>query len=107
MHVPQYKGLTIDSILEYGRKVEKVRHYLPDDRDIVKLPRQWIVNVIYSIVGDEFRTWVFDQIKSRNDHLAEQNDLMIELDPEIAAAFGQSFNISSKFVISPSGGSHR
>ena len=40
-----------------------------------------------------------DQIKDRNDHLAEQNDLMIELDSEIAAAFGNSHNISSKFEL--------
>ena len=99
MQVPQYKGLTIDTILDFGRKVDLVRHHLPDDRDIAKLPRQWIVNVIYSIVGDDFRRWVSDQIKDRNDHLAEQNDLMIELDSEIAAAFGNSHNISSKFEL--------
>ena len=35
-------------------------------------------------------------MKDRNDQLAEKRDLMIELDPEIAAAFGNSANISSK-----------
>lgn len=91
-----YKGLTIENIVAEGNKVESVRQYLPDDRDISRLPRQWIVNVIYTIVGDDFRQWVSEHIKHRNDHLAEKNDLMIELDPEIAAAFGNSLNISSK-----------
>ena len=36
-------------------------------------------------------------MKDRNDQLAEKRDLMIDLDPEIAAAFGNSANISSKY----------
>ena len=64
---------------------------------MAKLPRQWIINLIYSIVGDEFRTWVSQQVKDRNEQVAEKRDLMIELDPEIAAAFGSSVNISSKY----------
>ena len=83
-------------MLAFGRKVEAVNLHLPDDRDLAKLPRQWIINVIYSLVGDDFRLWVSNLIQNRNDHLAESNDLMIELDPEIATAFRGSFNISSK-----------
>ena len=55
--------------------------------------------MIYSIVGDDFRKWVSKSVKVRNDEVADRRDLMIELDPEIAAAFGNSTNISSKFCI--------
>lgn len=55
--------------------------------------------MIYSLVGDEFREWVSTQCKKRNDQIADKRDLMIELDPEIAAAFGSSVNISSKYHI--------
>ena len=71
---------------------------MPDDRDLSKVPRQWLINVIYSIVGDDFRKWVSVEVKNRNDQLADNQNLMIELDPEIAAAFGSSLNISSKFT---------
>ena len=71
---------------------------MPDDRDLSKVPRQWLINVIYSIVGDDFRKWVSVEVKNRNDQLADNQNLMIELDPEIAAAFGSSLNISSKFI---------
>ena len=54
--------------------------------------------MIYSIVGDNLREWVSQQVKSRNEKLAEKQDLMIELDPEIAPAFGSSLNISSKYL---------
>jgi len=38
-------------------------------------------------------------VKDRNDSLAEKRDLMIAMDPEIAAAFGNSANISSKYIL--------
>ena len=61
-----------------------------------KLPRQWIINVIYSVIGKPFRQWVSEAIKKRNAKLADKRDLMIELDPEIAKAFRSSVNINSK-----------
>ena len=54
------------------------------------------MNLIYSILGDQFREWVSSRIKVRNEKVAENNDLMIELDPKIAEAFKNSLNISSK-----------
>ena len=38
-------------------------------------------------------------IKNRNDLVAENRNLIIELDPEIANAFSQSINIGSKLGI--------
>ena len=37
--VPQYEGLDIDSILEEANKDERVKTFLPDDRDMHKVPR--------------------------------------------------------------------
>ena len=96
LHVPMYKTLTVDTILEYGRRFDQVKQYLPDERDMAKLPRQWVINVVYSLCSEDFREWVSLQVKDRNDRVAEKRELMIELDPEIAAAFGNSANISSK-----------
>ena len=96
MHVPMYKGLTIDSILAEGRKCPEVENYLPDEKDLHRLPRQWLANVIYTIVGEEFQHWVTECIRNRNDHIAEKQNLIVELDPVIAAAFNNSLNISSK-----------
>ena len=39
LHVPMFKGLTIESILERGRQDPRVVAHLPDERDIVRLPR--------------------------------------------------------------------
>jgi hypothetical protein len=101
MYVPLYKGLSIENIMEVGLKHELVSQYLPDERDMHRLPRQFIVNIIFTIVQDPFKLWVKERIKARNDTVAENRSLIIDLDPEIAAAFRNSVNISSKqFVFS-------
>jgi hypothetical protein len=70
---------------------------LPDEADLAKLPRQWVINLVNSLVGQPFSSWVGQQIEQRNSVLAAKNDLMIDLDPEIAKAFHTSTSISSKF----------
>ena len=62
-----------------------------------KVPRQWLINVVYTIIGEPFSAWVNVEIVSRNDKLAEKQNLLISMDPEIAKAFHASVNISSKF----------
>ena len=61
--------------------------YLPDKRDLHRLPRQFIVNVLHTKVGEPIRLMVKEAIKARNDMVAENRNLIIELDPEVANAF--------------------
>ena len=55
------------------------------------------MNVTYTLMGEKFKNWVHEIIKERNDKVAENRKLIIELDPDVAAAFRDSVNISSKF----------
>ena len=68
---------------------------MPDDRDIHRLPRGWCFSLVFTVVGSEFQVWVDEQIKLRNDKLAEENNKMILVEPSIAALFEESQNISS------------
>ena len=92
---PHYEGLSIKNILEFASKDARVPKYLPDDRDIDKVPRQWIVNICYTILGKPFADWVGESIAHRNQKVAEKQDLLLDLDPEILKAFHQSKNIST------------
>ena len=67
LHVPAYEGLTVEAILDIGQQHAEVRRHLPDERDIRRLPRQWIINVVYSLIGDSFRNWVSTLVRTRND----------------------------------------
>lgn len=56
--------------------------------------------MLFTVVGKPISDLVKKSIKERNDTVAENRNLIIELDPEIAAAFAKSINISSKLTAS-------
>ena len=89
--------MTTENLLNIRGDYPQLSEYFPEERDLPKIPRAWLANVIYTIVGDQFNQWVQERIRERNDRVASNHDLMIELDPAIARAFEASTMISSKY----------
>ena len=56
--IPQYKGLTIDKIAAFVAPKNVVADYLPDVKELPKLPKQWISNVCHTLLGTTFSDWV-------------------------------------------------
>ena len=57
--VPYYEGLTIETMLEFASDYDKVSQALPSEsREVMKLPRAYVANVIYTLVGQAFADWV-------------------------------------------------
>ena len=52
--------------------------------------------MIYSIVGNVFAKWVEARMNARNDKLKAEQDMMIDMDPEIAEIFKASQSVSGK-----------
>ena len=95
-HVPQYKRLSIDKIMEFLADKPMVDVYFPDEPDMPKVPKQWIVNVCAAVLGNVFKQWVAEQIEERNAEMADKRDLMIAMDPHMAAKFQASTHMSRK-----------
>ena len=51
----------------------------------------------YSVIGEDFRIWVKDLVTERNEDITNKKQLMISMDPDIAAAFSASTAVSSKY----------
>ena len=97
LYAPQYESLGISQVFNYIKTMEKgIIDYLPDERDCYRLPRQYMLNLVYTLSGETFANWVQSNIAERNNELAAKQDLMIEMDPQIAKAFAESTQISSK-----------
>ena len=87
LFVPLYKGLSVHNFLDKLKDFPQVEAYLPDEEDRHRLPRQWVINIFNSVVGRPFAKWAHSIISERNESMAEKNDLMIAMDPEIAQLF--------------------
>lgn len=96
LYVPFYEGLNIDTFIKKALQFPGLKDYLPDGPDMDRIQRQWLINVIHTIVGNDFSEWVQRQVDARNDKVTEKQSLSLEMDPEIAQAFYDSKQVSSK-----------
>ena len=61
--VPHFEGLSIDNMLAYAAQFTEVMRALPIVRkEILKLPRSYIANLLYTIVGEPFATWIYAKV---------------------------------------------
>ena len=99
IHIPQYEGLGVKEILRFlDDNHPNIFIYLPErEIELPKTPKQWIGNVISSMLGDRFNSWVQQQVNLRHDKVADKKDLMIQMDPDIAKVFLESKAVSSTF----------
>jgi len=51
--IPQYEGLSIADLLDYAKQYQSVMQALPPELEIKKLSRQYIANVIYTLVSEK------------------------------------------------------
>ena len=52
--------------------------------------------MLYSLLQDDFSDWVRKLIDARNKKVTVSHNLLIDMDPDIAAAFAASTAVSSK-----------
>jgi hypothetical protein len=55
--------------------------HLPILKELEKIPKQWLCNLLYSVIGDDFARWVSERIKERNERVTVLRDLNINIDP--------------------------
>jgi len=97
--IPQFEGLTFEAILEYARNRPDVMRCLPVvEKEIDKLPRQYLANIVYTKVGKPFFDWVDNKIQARNAKVTNDKDLIIEMDEDIARVFQASTAVSGKSI---------
>ena len=68
--------------------------YLPAAKEVEKLPKQYLVNLVFAVIGDNFKAWVHERIQQRNAKVTVEKDLMINFDQEVATAFLNSTAVS-------------
>jgi hypothetical protein len=85
--VPQFDGLAIQQIFGFAANSPEVQNALPPSKEISKLSRGYLSNVIYTIMGEPFQQWVTAQVNLRNQKVALEGNNVISMDPQIAMIF--------------------
>jgi len=96
MNIPQYEGLSIQDILNRVGQSMDFQSFMPCVKELPKLPKQWISNVAYFVIGKDFANWVMELVEYINQKLAVENNLMINVDPAVAQAWQMSTAVSCK-----------
>ncbi len=98
--IPHFDGLTVERMLFHVKDVVQVMKAFPiEQREIDKMPRYYICNVIYTLVGDKFKKWVEKKIQERTDKIMEEQDMAIDMDPEVYKVFKASTHISGRWQL--------
>ena len=85
--MPHFEGLKIETMLEYAAMHPEVMRALPIiERERLKLPRGYVANLIYTLVGAPFKQWVEIKVNERHEARREEADTIV-LDAEIADIF--------------------
>ena len=99
IHIPQYEGLTVETLHAEAKKNPNVMRALPEvEKEVLKLPRAYIGNVMVTFLGNSFERWVEQRVRERNAKLKDDRKLELELDEDIAAIFHASTSIGGKYI---------
>ena len=96
--MPLYKGLGIKDISAFLNNAHhNIFDYLPDQQEIRKVPKEWICNVLATVLKGMFTGWVKNRIEERNEAVKEARNTDIGMDPEMAEAFRASTKTSCRY----------
>ena len=93
---PNYEGLAISDFLAKAEGYAVMKQYLPEKRDIHRLPRNFIVNLLYTLIGDEIKHFVKGIVEIRNQAVVENQRMALELDDDIRRAFEVSTTVTCR-----------
>ena len=74
--VPFFEGLSIENQLKWAAsRPENVMDAFPMvQREVMKLPRAYIANCIFTLTGVHFQTWINKQVNDRNAKITKEKD---------------------------------
>ena len=73
-----------------------VLEYLPAQKEMMALPREYLITVLHSILGEDFKKWVDQQIAQRDLASKINMNENISMDPEIAKIFMEATHTTCK-----------
>ena len=93
--VPHYKRLNVRDLLRFASSKVNIKDYLPDYQYIKEPNREWLCNVINSLIQEEFHEFIQEKVDKRREELIKSQNLGITIKPEFEALFANSNAVST------------
>ena len=95
IQVPQYKGLTVRDIIKFAKTKIDINSYLPDYEYLKEPNREWLWNVVNSLIPNEFQKYIKIWEEKRREELLQSSNLAIRVKPEFLDIFKSSQSVST------------
>ena len=93
--VPHLEGLRVKDILNWVRERVEIDRYIPD-YDYQKEPnREWFINLVNTLLEDEFKVYVSDTLRVREQKVIKNKNLGVIVRNEFIEIFRNSKSIST------------
>ena len=93
--VPQIKGLEVANILSFASMHTDVHKYLPEYEYKKEPSRDWIWNLVNTLINDEFQEYIQDKVCKRESELIKNKNLKVCATPEIIDIIKRSKAVST------------
>ena len=85
--IPQYKGLQFKGLLRFAEHKISIYKYLPDYYYNKQLNREWLCNLLNSLIAKYFQAFIKEKVEIRKNELIESQNLGIHAKPEFISIF--------------------
>jgi len=89
--LPQYSGFTVDEVVSYFKSRVNLMEFLPDPRPLIKVPREFILNVsvfcliklqvIHTIDTDHFDKYIRAVMGERHQKIIKNTNQSVNILP--------------------------
>ena len=94
--VLHFKTLSVGSMLEFARNNTNIDEFLPDF-NYQKLPnREWLWNLLNTILGEQFREFIQSKQQERTEYITEKKEMKVRALPEFIKLIKDSKSISTQ-----------
>ena len=83
----QYKGLHVKDLLRYASTKVNIEKYLPDYEYAKDPNREWLCNIINTLMREEFHKFIQEKINKRKQELIKSQNLGVKAIPEFVNIF--------------------
>ena len=77
VQVPAYENLSMKEIFAFFQENQGILQFVPEGKELRKVPKAWVCNVAATVLGEPFVDWVKERIAQRNAAVVNEQNLAI------------------------------